>query len=49
MSCVYLIANPCVCLARYEQKMEEMRQKFPNSAKMKAQYEVYQKKRLTMI
>ena len=29
--------------------MEEMRQKFPNSAKMKAQYEVYMKKRLALI
>ena len=29
--------------------MEEMRHKFPNSAKMKAQYEVYQKKRLALI
>jgi len=34
---------------RYEAKMEELKEKFPDSAKMKAKYEVYIKKRTLIV
>ena len=34
---------------RYEAKMEELKEKFETSAKMKAKYEIYQRKRLAII
>ena len=35
--------------ARYEAKMEELKSKFNNSAKMNANYEIYRRKRLAII
>jgi len=34
---------------RYEAKMEELKEKFPDSAEMKAKYEVYLKKRTLIV
>ena len=34
---------------KYEAKMEELKEKFSNNPKMKAKYEIYQKKRLAII
>lgn len=34
---------------KYETKMEELKAKFSNNIKMKAKYELYQKKRLAII
>ena len=34
---------------RYETRVEELRAKFPNEAKMRAEYEIYCKKRLALV
>ena len=36
-------------ISRYELRVEELRAKFPESAKMRAEYEVYCKKRLALV